>query len=244
MPIEIRIEGPTRTFPIKLVGVTHANADGTPRQDLVRRLTKGEELVLTPEPNNPHDAEAVAVFNRDGQQLGYLPRHSGVALLIDRGAHVTATVLRVVGGGGLLALLFRSRARNYGCIIAITEGDYDWRRITPLMNADRAISQLFESARQLERKDQQAAVSAYRDVIERIRAFDAEGPLARAWRTVRYPINRLTLVLERLGATPDALQEIARYESYADRRGIPTADSDALSKRKERLLRRVPKKGA
>jgi len=240
--MQVQVQVSPRSFFIKLVGVTYRNPDGTDRQHLVRHLSIGQTLVLKPEPTNPYDSEAVAVFDERGQQLGYLPQHSGVALLIDRGAQVTATVHRVVGGG-LLGFLFPSRARNYGCVLQITEGNYDWKTITPLMDEDRAIEQALATAQQLERTDAQAAVRGYREVIGRIRALDARGPLARAWRSARYPINRLTLVLERLGSAEDALGEILAYEQYEDRRGLPADDDDALAKRKQRLLRRAPKPG-
>jgi len=111
-----------------------------------------------------------------------------------------------------LGFLLPSRKQYYGCVIQITEGDYDWKTITPLMDEDRTIGQVLAVAKRLERTDAVGAVRAYREVIERIRAFDARGPLARAWRTARYPINRLTLVLERLGSAEEALGELSGYE--------------------------------
>ena len=37
-------------------------------------LETGENLVLVREPENPHDANAIAVYSDDGFHLGYIPR--------------------------------------------------------------------------------------------------------------------------------------------------------------------------
>lgn len=60
-----------RAFFTKVVGVTHANSDGTRRQDLLSRMKVGDTVEFIPEPNNPGDPNAIAVFWRC-QQVGYL----------------------------------------------------------------------------------------------------------------------------------------------------------------------------
>ena len=57
----------------------------------------GDELTLTREPANPHDANAVAVY-WNGQRLGYVPRreNSDVARQMDHGARVKARIIRMV----------------------------------------------------------------------------------------------------------------------------------------------------
>lgn len=57
---------------IAIVGVRFANADGTSREDEVRRCTIGERVDLVPEPTNEHDPRAVAAFSARGVQLGYI----------------------------------------------------------------------------------------------------------------------------------------------------------------------------
>ena len=59
-------------------------------------LTVGEPLVLVREPNNSHDANAVAVyFQKD--KLGYVPRgeNSAIAQMLDRGERLSATISRL-----------------------------------------------------------------------------------------------------------------------------------------------------
>lgn len=232
MKVQVKIEALPESFYIKVVGVTYPNPDGTERQHLIRHLKVGDVVLLKREPDNSGDRDAVAVFNRHGQQLGYLPRFNGVAPAMDRGGQLNAAVHRVVGGG-LLGLL--TGKRHYGCVLRITEPVYDWKAISPLMEEDRSIGKAVEAAQQLEQSDPVAAVREYRAVIDRLRALDAQGPLAQAWRMTRYPINRLSLVLERLGSRQEALEEIQRYEEYPDGRGLPATDVDALARCKRRL---------
>ncbi len=62
---------PRREFQTKVVGVTFTNADGAPRQRIIAKCGIGEDIDLVPEPDNPHDANAVAVTRRrTGEQIG------------------------------------------------------------------------------------------------------------------------------------------------------------------------------
>ncbi len=59
----------------KVVGVSKANADGSQRQDIIKEGVFEDDLLeLRPEPDNPYDANAVAVFTKDSNQIGYLSR--------------------------------------------------------------------------------------------------------------------------------------------------------------------------
>lgn len=56
--------------------------------DLIKEeLNFWDELQLTREPDNPYDASAVAVYNRKGQKIGFVPRkqNSQLAAEMDRG---------------------------------------------------------------------------------------------------------------------------------------------------------------
>ena len=58
-----------REFCLKVVGVTFNG-----RQEIVSNLKPGEVLKFNPEPNNPHDSNAVAVMTGDGKIVGHVPR--------------------------------------------------------------------------------------------------------------------------------------------------------------------------
>lgn len=56
----------------------------------------GDTLLLTREPDNPHDRNAVRV-SWHGRQLGYLPRaeNAAVAIEMDRGSRIEARIARL-----------------------------------------------------------------------------------------------------------------------------------------------------
>lgn len=96
------------TFYTKLAGVTFCNENGNTenRQFIIRQLYRrgllddGTELSLGPEPNNPYDDHAVAVFAQDGRQLGYLPQRISYQIFGDmaKGKKYRAFVSCVTGG--------------------------------------------------------------------------------------------------------------------------------------------------
>jgi hypothetical protein len=57
----------------RIAGVFYDNADGSSRQEAIRRCEPFDRVVLRPEPRNPYDSNAMAVDRQSGEQLGYLP---------------------------------------------------------------------------------------------------------------------------------------------------------------------------
>jgi hypothetical protein len=84
----------------KVVGVTRHNHDGSDRQEIAQACRGGERLTLRREPDNPQDANAVAVVRGNGDQVGYLSAGVAeqIAPLLDAGAPITAVVSEVTGG--------------------------------------------------------------------------------------------------------------------------------------------------
>ena len=115
-----------KTFNVKLVGVSHKNADGMSRQAYIRRFAKpGMEVHLKPEPNNPYDANAIGawitarsliIFKAD-VQIGYLDsRLAGeVTRLLSRGGTASAVIVEIVGG--------TSGAETLGVVASITKSE-------------------------------------------------------------------------------------------------------------------------
>jgi hypothetical protein len=85
------------TMECAVAGINHVGMCGEHRQDVIRRLTSGQELILWRHTNNKHDENAVAVFTLDGKDIGYLPAEIAeyVAAIIDRNGAVTARVISV-----------------------------------------------------------------------------------------------------------------------------------------------------
>jgi len=58
----------------QVAGTRFPNADGTSRENRIREKVRvGDVVALRPEPENPHDKNAVAVWH-DSVQIGYLAR--------------------------------------------------------------------------------------------------------------------------------------------------------------------------
>jgi hypothetical protein len=223
-------------FLTRVAGVTYVNQDGTDRQALLRACSPGQPVHLRREPDNPHDKFAIAVALKSGHVIGYIPAgDSRLAEHIDRGGQIAATILSITGGRTWLQRLLGIKGKSYGCVIKIAKGDFDWSTVSPWMAADREIDNLIKSAKRREKNAPNAAVRQYRDAIQKIMALDSNGPTAAAWRTARYPINRLSLALHRQGKEEEALFEIQRWESYPDAVGISDADRQSVNKRKLRL---------
>lgn len=97
----------TRT---KIVGVTRGN-----RQELLEELSEMDDIHLVKEPNNPHDENAIAVLNPNGEKLGYIKAGlaeelSGLMELYPD-AVLTGDIIEVTGG---------EDGKSYGCNIEIS----------------------------------------------------------------------------------------------------------------------------
>jgi single-stranded-DNA-specific exonuclease len=89
--------GDADSFHTKLAGVTFEG-----RQDVVVTLEPGTPLRLERQPDNPHDANACALFGPDGRQVGFFNRRlaAAIAPLLDDGLEIDVTVTDVTGGEG------------------------------------------------------------------------------------------------------------------------------------------------
>ena len=92
---------------VAVVGVQFPNRDGSNRQSAVAWCDRGEVVELRPEPRNPHDPRAIAVFAR-GQQLGYLPaeRAPQIFKLLAEGTEVKAVFQEVTAYGAAIRVAF------------------------------------------------------------------------------------------------------------------------------------------
>ena len=57
---------------LHVVGANHPNADGSNRRFEILLCAPGEPVELVPEPKNPADPNAIAVFSSRNVQVGYL----------------------------------------------------------------------------------------------------------------------------------------------------------------------------
>ena len=133
--------------------------------------------------------------------------------------------------------MFGFPGKCYGCVLHIVKKDFDWKSVQPWMDANREIDRLVKLARQLEKDSPDKAIAQYRIAIEKIKVLDSNGSIASAWRIVRYPIDRLSLVLDHHGMKAEALAEIARWREYVDPRGVSDAEQESVTKREARLAK-------
>ena len=64
----------TKTIITKVAGVTQSNPDGTERQDIIKELKMGENILLVRDYENEHDLYATQVQTESGQVIGWVPR--------------------------------------------------------------------------------------------------------------------------------------------------------------------------
>lgn len=100
---------PIQDTSLPVVGVDFPNKGKGPTRRFGISLCKPGDLVeLRPEPKNPYDEHAVAVFNEHGMQLGYLPSERAVRIsaLLRGGTEVVAVFQAETGSGALIRLSF------------------------------------------------------------------------------------------------------------------------------------------
>lgn len=92
-----------RHLSIAVVGADFPNKRGPARRFEIALCKPGERIELRPEPRNPADARAVAVFSARGIQIGYVPA--------ERAALVGAALRE-----GLMTAIFQS-ASSWGATV-------------------------------------------------------------------------------------------------------------------------------
>ena len=101
-----------------VVGESFRNDDGSDRQAIIPRCRLGELLVLEPEPDNPHDINAMRVLTQRGEQVGYLERDFA-GQVVSRSArgwgfHALVAGIGRAGGSGLYGMALLIVVENDG----------------------------------------------------------------------------------------------------------------------------------
>ena len=99
------------SFHTKLAGVTFEG-----RQDVLAQLAPGAPLRLGRQPDNPYDANAVALYDARGDQVGFFNRRLAAALapVIDAGVAYDVEVTDVTGG---------EDGRSFGVNVLVSQRD-------------------------------------------------------------------------------------------------------------------------
>ena len=100
----------------------------------------------------------------------------------------------------------------------------------------REAEKIIIKANALEKTNNEEAVCLYRKAMGILREIDQQGEKNFiAWRKQRFPINRLSLVLERQKRYKECLEEIHAYEKLSDKIGLYAGEKERLEKRKEKI---------
>jgi hypothetical protein len=221
-----------RTFVVHLQGGSYQNTNGASRQIYLAQCRRGEELVLRGEPENPHDRHAVAVFDRQGRQLGYLPSDARDSSAVLRGEGVSANVERVIGGPRWWHSLLGVK-RHYGLLIRIKKAAIDWK----LFNAQRSLAErvdtLVKESIVTEKSGlaRNEVILRYESALHAVVELNRSNPSAAAYRYECAPINRLTMLLIKDGRADEARRAYELWSGVVDPVGLTRTDRDALERR-------------
>jgi len=231
-----------RTFRTKIAGIIHHNSNGTSRQEILRKCSVGENLVLQRDYGNAFDEHAITVMRKTGEQIGFVPRHvafrhpamNDLSPDMDQGGEAKAKIVGIISGE---------------CEIEIEVIGSDREKSYQLMEAEAR--ELRDKAKTFERSDPKEAIRLYRKSLATMLDVDtlirethffkkqiAElGYDLGTWRRAPLPIERITALLEKEKSYSECLAEIDNYEKIEDRKSLNQNDLRKIRERKRRVAR-------
>jgi len=125
---------PQRALSLAVVGANHANKKGPTRRFAISLCRPGDPVVLKPEPKNAKDERAIAVFSREGVQMGYLTaeRAPWVGAMLKQGREVQVAFQRSTQWGCWIRAAFDGERPSVEGLDATPgeneerENDQDW----------------------------------------------------------------------------------------------------------------------
>lgn len=118
---------PIRQLSLAIVGIDYPNKRGPDRRFELAICREGELVELRPEPGNPYDEHAIAVFSCRGIQLGYLPSERAVLIgTYWRQGHTTLAIFQALDAKvGWLRVAFNGEEPSLPKPATPTEARYD-----------------------------------------------------------------------------------------------------------------------
>ena len=129
-----------------------------------------------------------------------------------------------------------------------------WASEKPKMydKKNRHISNLINNAKGYEKDNSEKSIALYFKAIKEIDNFDKvleNDPIVEkayykrfnipTYRNIKYPINRLSLLLEKAERYDECIKVIEDYEKKNDKYGLLSSDLQAIKKRKFRTLKKL-----
>lgn len=97
-----------RALSLAIVGIPYPNKKGPTRRFELELCKPGEPIELRPEPKNPADENAIAIYSCRGVQLGYVASVRTVLLMqwLRNGAEPKAVFQGITGSGAWIRATF------------------------------------------------------------------------------------------------------------------------------------------
>ena len=200
-------------------------------EDLISECKVGDALNLIRE-RKSDNINYVGVADKSGKHLGSINpsdvRNYYLGFDIDYGAEVSAKIKQVSTKNGKLE-----------CIIEISKGNVDWKKYEKLRAKDDEAKEVIFQAKTLEKSNIEEAIFLYRKAIGMLKEIDQN--FGNNLRYQRFPINRLSLILERQKRYKECLEEIDAYEKLTDKIGLYAGEKERIEKRKEKIIKIISK---
>jgi DNA polymerase-3 subunit epsilon len=204
--------------------------------NVVSQCKLGDILNLIREHGIDSAVDYLGVATKSGEYLGDIDssdvQYYGLIHRIDHGAKTSVKIKQIFTTNG-----------NFESInIKVFIGSADWENQKTLHVIDREAKGIITKAKTLEKTNPEEAVSLYRKAMEMLKGIDHQCEKHfSTWRGQKFPINRLSLVLERQQRYEECLQEIEAYEKSTDKLGLYAGEKEILEKRKEKMLKAIKK---
>ncbi|WP_313534353.1 HIRAN domain-containing protein [Sphingomonas sp.] len=126
-----------RSLSLAIVGADHPNKRGPTRRFEIAMCIPGEPTELRPEPNNPADPQAVAVYSARGIQIGYLTaeRAPWIGSMIRNGREMETIFQAPTPYGAVVRLAFDGKRPALPPALEL-EQDVDWDGVDPVYDDD------------------------------------------------------------------------------------------------------------
>jgi hypothetical protein len=197
---------------------------------LLSQCKEGDDVILIRE-HREDNPRYVGVTNRHREYIGEInpadESHHYLAFDIDHGSEVCGRIKKI--------LYKKSKPQ---CIIEITKSEVNWEEIEKFDTKEKEVSELIRKAKQLENSDYENAIKLYQNATETLKEMDRECErYPTTWRTLRFPIYRISLILEKQKKYKNCIEEIESYQKYDDKVGLYAGEKEKIEKRKARILK-------
>ena len=199
-------------------------------EKILSQCKNGDNVILIRE-HRQGNPGYVGVTNKRGEYIGEVNSHDEshhyLAFDIDHGSEVLATIKEIF-----------NEKKGLQCVIEIKKSDIDWEEDEKFNLKEKEVSKLIYTARQLEKTDCEQAIQLYRKATEMLIELDREcEKYPTTWRRTRFPIYRLSLVLEKQKKYKECLEEIESYQKYDDKVWLYAGEKEKIEKRKSKNIK-------